>query len=402
MAPLPAQGVRTARKLLIGFGLGLVFVAICSVAGLTYLTQLNGIIRHLAYDPVPGAAAIAKISKDFEQYRQTPRAAKADDIQRDLKAYDDTITQEDDRRQFAVLVGMWSQYTRVDDLGAREATAERIDALLPAMIEWNRLEGLRSIEKADSATRAASATVLSMLVAAVLLSAMALYFNSVLEESREQMQRLAGGLLVAREEERTRIAREIHDSLGQALTALKMDVAWINRRSPDETTADKLAGMVTLIDDSVVTVRRIATDLRPGVLDDLGLAAAVEWQGQEFERRTGILCVLAATVDDGALDPLVSTAAFRIFQESLTNVARHSRASRVAVTLERFDADLILDVHDDGVGIGAADASNVRSIGLAGMRERAQLVGGGFSISGAAGAGTRVRVRIPWRERASA
>jgi signal transduction histidine kinase len=155
--------------------------------------------------------------------------------------------------------------------------------------------------------------------------------------------------------------------------------------------------MGTLIDDAVVTVRRIATDLRPGILDDLGLAAAVEWQAQEFEHRTGIACALRGTVDQGAVDPLVSTAVFRIFQESLTNVARHSRASRVAVTLEHRHTDLVLEVRDDGIGIAAADASSVRSIGLAGMRERAQLVGGGFSISGAPGAGTTVLVQIPWR-----
>jgi signal transduction histidine kinase len=225
-----------------------------------------------------------------------------------------------------------------------------------------------------------------------------------LEESRAQLQRLTAGLLLAREEERTTIAREIHDVLGQTLTALKMDVAWVGRRVGDGTLAigSKLEAMGTLIDDAVVTVRRIATALRPGVLDDLGLAAAVEWQAREFEHRTGIRCALRSTVDDGALDPLVSTAVFRIFQESLTNVARHSRASHVAVTLEQLDADLVLEVRDDGIGVTTADASSVRSIGLAGMRERAQLVGGGFTISGAAGVGTTVRVQIPWRHEATA
>ena len=153
---------------------------------------------------------------------------------------------------------------------------------------------------------------------------------------------------------------------------------------------------------SATDVRRIATDLRPGVLDDLGLAAAVEWQAKEFEHRTGIHCALCAKVDDRALDPLVSTAVFRIFQESLTNVARHSRASRVAVTLERLESDLVFEMRDDGIGIAAGDASSARSVGLVGMRERAQLVGGGFAISGASGAGTTVRVRVPWRHKAEA
>jgi signal transduction histidine kinase len=468
-------GVRTARKLLVGFGIGLAFIALCSVAALLALATLNAIVRHLAIDPVPGAAAIARFAKDFNQYRvleasspavgesrDTSLALKAADIKRDLKAYDDTITQDDDRRQFTGLVALWAKYAVLHGAIAAQKASDEIDALLIAMIEWNRLEGVRSIQKADAATRAASATVVSMLVAALLLSALALHFNrtverpmnalaetarsvalgnlnvratvdgplevatvarelnemldaharadaeartlnAALEESREQLQGFTAGLLLAREEERTTIAREIHDTLGQTLTALKMDVAWIRRRLSDDTpaTVDKLAAMVTLIDDTVVTVRRIATELRPGVLDDLGLVAAVEWQAQEFEHRTGIHCVLCASVDDGALDPLMSTAVFRIFQESLTNVARHSRASHVAVTLEHVDSDLVLEVRDDGIGIGAADTSSVRSIGLVGMRERAQLVGGGFSISGAAGAGTTVRVRVPWRQKAN-
>ena len=154
--------------------------------------------------------------------------------------------------------------------------------------------------------------------------------------------------------------------------------------------------MATLIDETVTAVRRLATDLRPGLLDDLGLQAAVEWQAQEFERRTGMPCALRATVDE-AIDPLVATAIFRILQEALSNVARHSRASRVIVTLEERGDALVLEVQDDGVGIAPADAASARSIGLAGMRERAQLVGGGLSISGAAGAGTTVRLHVPPR-----
>jgi signal transduction histidine kinase len=206
---------------------------------------------------------------------------------------------------------------------------------------------------------------------------------------------------VTREEERTAIAREIHDVLGQALTALKMDVTWIGARAPADAPAalrQKLSAMSGLIDDTIVTVRRIATSLRPGVLDDLGLAAAVEWQTQEFEQRTGIPCTLRTHVDDAAFDPAMSTALFRILQESLTNVARHSRAHLVAVTLEHSGTDVVLEVRDDGIGITPADAANARSIGLAGMRERALLVGGRLLISGTEGAGTTVRVRVPRRD----
>jgi PAS domain S-box-containing protein len=224
--------------------------------------------------------------------------------------------------------------------------------------------------------------------------------QQAVEQSRQQLQRLADGLLIAREEERTTIAREIHDVLGQTLTALKMDTAWIGSRVPEASPAlrAKLAVMSALIDEAVATVRRIATDLRPGILDDLGLSAALEWQSQQFEQRTGIRCGLRASVGHDVIDPLVSTAMFRIFQEALTNVARHSRASHVMATLEHRGTDLVLEVHDDGVGITREDASTIRSIGLVGMRERAQLVGGTFSISGAAGGGTTVRVQIPQRE----
>ena len=229
--------------------------------------------------------------------------------------------------------------------------------------------------------------------------------QQALEHSREELRQLTAGLLLAREEERTAIAREIHDVLGQTLTALKMDVMWIGARSPADAPAairQKVTAMAGLIDDMIVTVRRIATSLRPGVLDDLGLAAAVEWQAQEFEQRTDIHCTFRSSVDESALDPPVSTALFRILQEALTNVARHSRARRVAVTLEHAGTDIVLEVRDEGVGITAADAASVRSIGLAGMRERAQLVGGGFSISGAAGAGTTVRAQVPRRVTVSA
>jgi signal transduction histidine kinase len=467
------EGVRTARKLLVAFGIGLALISIGSVFALVYLFELNGVVRHLAFDPVPGSAAIAGVAKDFNEYRvlesssQAPAssgderlARKAAAIERELKAYDATITQADDRRRFANLLALWRSYR--DGAGHDERGADQINALLTTMIDWNRVEGIRSTEVADSATRAATATVLFMLGTAVLLSALAIHFNrtverpmnalaetaraiargdrevraqvvgpfevatvarelngmldawvgadakaralhSALEESRDQLQRLTAGLLQGREEERTKVSREIHDVLGQTLTALKMDTGWIGARLPADASAirAKLAAMAALIDETVVAVRRLATDLRPGLLDDLGLPATVEWQAQEFERRTGIACSVTTTVDE-TTDPLVATAVFRILQESLNNVARHSRASRVIVTLEDCGSDLVLEVHDDGVGIAPADVANTRSIGLAGMRERAQLVGGGFSISGAPGTGTTVRARVPRRATVSA
>ena len=378
-------------------------IAICSVAALIYLSQLNTIVRHLAFDPVPGSAAIARIAKDFTQYRALeassadPRATRQvahPEGRRDRAGSEGLRRHHHAELRPAAVCRPHRVMVRRRDLAegdgrsvrpapsagaavtaAQQEIPEKIDALLTTMIEWNRLEGVRSTEIADSKTRVASATVLAMLLAALLLSALAFHFNQTverpmnalavtarsvalgnvdvratvdgplevatvarelnamldararadaeartlsgaLEESRAQLQRLAAGLLLAREEERTTIAREIHDELGQTLTALKMDTAWIGRRLADNMPEIRCeAGRDgNLIDEAVVTVRRIATDLRPGILDDLGLAAAVEWQAQEFEHRTGIACVLRGTVDPGAVDPLVSTAVFRIFR----------------------------------------------------------------------------------------
>jgi signal transduction histidine kinase len=183
-----------------------------------------------------------------------------------------------------------------------------------------------------------------------------------------------------------------------------MDVARTRRSLPDGPTAlpGKLEAMMATIDETVVTVRRIATELRPGVLDDLGLVAAMEWQTADFERRSGIRCTIRAPIDDQLIEPSVSTTMFRILQESLTNVARHSGASSVTVTLEHADESLVLEIRDNGVGIRTPETVNVRSIGLVGMRERAQLVGGEFRISGSSGSGTTVRVQIPFAAAAQA
>jgi signal transduction histidine kinase len=210
-----------------------------------------------------------------------------------------------------------------------------------------------------------------------------------------RLQHLARGLLLAREDERASIAREIHDVLGQALTALKMDVAWLGRRIGHTAEAhQKLANMEAFIDQTVTGVRRLATELRPGILDELGLVAAIEWQVREFENRTAIRCGYRTTIGDETLEPTVSTALFRIVQESLTNVARHSRATRVNVRLERHRGGLLLEVQDDGVGIRSDEAADPRTLGLAGMRERAQLIGGVFSIARVEGGGTAVRVAV--------
>jgi signal transduction histidine kinase len=218
-----------------------------------------------------------------------------------------------------------------------------------------------------------------------------------LRRSEEQLRRLAGYLIAVREQERGHIAREIHDELGQALTGLKMDVAWLAKRlrADQRPLREKTESMSQLIDAAVLTVRKIATGLRPDVLDSMGLVAAVGWQAREFQKRTGIRCQLKLPSEATKLGSEPSLSAFRIFQEVLTNVARHSRATRVDICLEISKDRLSLEVADNGVGISASQVDGKESLGLLGMRERALLLGGAVTISGAPGQGTRVVMSIP-------
>jgi PAS domain S-box-containing protein len=217
-----------------------------------------------------------------------------------------------------------------------------------------------------------------------------------LQRSLQQSRALAARLQNIREEERKRVAREIHDQLGQGLTAIKLDLRSLIR----ETTGDspkpskRATSLLQLVDETIQTVRRIAAELRPGLLDDLGLVATVEWAGEDFEARTGIPCRLNLPAKDIEVDSQCATAIFRIFQETLTNVVRHAHATEVQVRLAQEDGDLILEVHDNGSGIPAGKLSSGDSFGIIGMRERALLLGGELSIKSAAGEGTTVSVRI--------
>jgi signal transduction histidine kinase len=220
-----------------------------------------------------------------------------------------------------------------------------------------------------------------------------------LRRSRTELRDLASHLQSVREQERMDIAREIHDELGQALTALKMDLHWVGQRVGDERSpaGAKIGAMSRAIDTTVQAVRRISSQLRPKLLDDLGLSAALEWQAREFERRSGVACRIRSEPDDIILDQARSTALFRIFQETLTNVARHARASRVDVVLRHFGGTVEMAVGDDGVGIRPDQVSDGRSLGIVGMRERVRSLGGRFEITGGPGRGTAVRVSIPGR-----
>ena len=222
-------------------------------------------------------------------------------------------------------------------------------------------------------------------------------FEAELQSSRTQLRAFAANLQAAREEERTTVAREIHDELGQTLTGLKMDLAWLRKKLPkdQEVLLEKADAMLGLMNDTINAVRRISTELRPGVLDELGLSAAIEWQAREFEKRTGIRCGLDSSVNEGGLDKTRSTALFRIFQEALTNIARHANATRVRVRLDQSNGQLRLQVRDNGGGIRKSKLADPQSLGLLGMRERAMLVGGDVVIADTRGKGTAVTVKIP-------
>ena len=220
-----------------------------------------------------------------------------------------------------------------------------------------------------------------------------------LKESEDKLRRLAAHLISVREEERAHIAREIHDELGQVLTGLKMEVTWLAKRLKEKPLVEKTDSMCKLIDATVGTVRKIATGLRPEMLDDMGIIAAVGWQAKEFQKRTGIRC-RAKLPPEVKLDIDVSTTMFRIFQEILTNVARHSRATRVEIELTVAEDRVALEVSDNGVGISDTDMSGKKSLGLLGMHERALLFGGEVKIVGAPSQGTQVSVSIPLKGKA--
>jgi two-component system sensor histidine kinase UhpB len=222
-------------------------------------------------------------------------------------------------------------------------------------------------------------------------------WESELMESRERLQELTAHLQDIREEERSRIAREIHDELGQALTALNMDLHWLRKRLPEDQPAllDKSQTMVQLIAGTVQSVRRICSELRPGILDDFGLAAAIEWQAEEFSKRTGIDCDIVAEPADLVLDENLSITIFRILQEALTNVARHAEATHVEIVLSDDSGMFEMRVCDNGKGLLRQGARKPKSFGLIGIRERVREYSGHFKVSSRENGGTCVEVRIP-------
>jgi len=217
------------------------------------------------------------------------------------------------------------------------------------------------------------------------------------KRTEAQLRNLAARLEAIREEERTRIAREIHDEVGQALTALKMDLAWLAKKIPARGTPvqRKLVGMEGVIDATMDALHRILAELRPGVLDDLGLPAAIRWLAEEFKRRTEIACTVQMTGGEPGLDSGQATAVFRILQEALTNVARHAKARHVEIRLHVLPTAFELVVTDDGRGITPAELQATGTLGILGMRERAITWHGRVTVHGEPGRGTTVRVFMP-------
>ena len=206
---------------------------------------------------------------------------------------------------------------------------------------------------------------------------------------------------MAREEERARVARELHDELGQVLTSLKLEFTWLvdqlrnTEPKPGIQLVNKLQSLIGLIEVSIQSVRQISSELRPAVLDHLGLREAIQWEATKFEARTGIRCRISWELKGEPADRTRQLAMFRILQEALTNVARHAHAGAVRIAVRERGKTLTLTIRDNGRGITKAELSSVESIGLLGMTERARLLGGRVTIAGSPGRGTAVTVTVP-------
>lgn len=223
-----------------------------------------------------------------------------------------------------------------------------------------------------------------------------------LEESEGRLRDLAGFLQTVREEERTRIARELHDEMGQALTALRIDLGWLRNKSASlgASTTERVGSALGVVEQSIVSLRRISEDLRPAMLDSLGLAAAVEHHVSQFSQRTGIPCQFTKDREEFDLDSDLSTTVFRVVQEALTNVARHASASEASVQLSQGEDGISLNISDNGRGFSGA--SDKKTFGLLGMRERIAMLGGSLEIDSQPGRGTHIVVWLPVKEEAPA
>ncbi len=219
-----------------------------------------------------------------------------------------------------------------------------------------------------------------------------------LKESYKAIRKLTSHLEKIREEERTNISREIHDELGQQLTVLKMDISWLNKKIKhlaDASVLQRVDDMLVMLNETVNSVRRISSDLRPSLLDDLGLVVAVEWQLSEFEKRSGIKTIFIGDEIGMEINRDIATGLFRIFQESLTNAAKHAEATEITVSLQKINDHLILHIRDNGVGYENEAVKNKKTLGILGMQERTLMMGGEYRIKSDAGTGTSIEIMVP-------
>ncbi len=226
------------------------------------------------------------------------------------------------------------------------------------------------------------------------------FAESALQQSHGQLRSLASHLQNVREEERSAIAREVHDELGQQLTAIKLDIEWMMLKLSSAETGiiQKMEEMESLVITTLKTVKKIVTELHPAILDKLGIIEAIKWQALEFEKRTGIKIQLSLTAEDIHIGHKTAIALFRIVQESLTNIARHAAATSVSCSLQKWDNDIFLIITDDGKGFEISTAEGRQTLGILGMKERTVMVGGKYEISSESGKGTKILVVMPVTE----
>jgi two-component system, NarL family, sensor histidine kinase UhpB len=292
-----------------------------------------------------------------------------------------------------------SLYALLDD-GAHEPLRQEITRVLAGDVSGaivasrlRRVDGqLREIEIALASLPDHGVTTVQMVVNDVTERRRE---AAELRRSRRALRELSASVVEAREEERQRISRELHDELGQRLTALKIDLGNLATAAQLAPADARVADMSAMLDDTLASVRRIASDLRPLMLDDLGLTAAIEWLARDASRRMGIPVSAQLPADEPRLDPRVSIALYRMVQEALTNVARHAQASSVQIALTAQDGWLQLTVADDGIGVAASALQRAGSFGLLGLRERAHMLGGEVEVGARQERGTRLQVRLP-------
>src|SRR5262249_46031221 len=217
----------------------------------------------------------------------------------------------------------------------------------------------------------------------------------ILRASGDQLREFAARIDTVREEERTRVARELHDELGQLLTILKLDLAWVHGKLGRSQLRKKMKDIIAHVDDTIGRVRRISAELRPSILDDLGLGPAIEWQASEIQRRSGIRIQVTSDADSARLSKEAAAATFRVVQEALKNVVRHAKATRVRVTMKSQEHALMISIQDNGKGITDAQITDVKSLGIVGMKERIARIGGEFNIFSEPDKGTRLDMTIP-------